>query len=74
MSDFKVGDYVYDSLINEVVVYDDFYDYMCDAHKEMVLRHATPKEIEEIKAIDNMENVLIKQPDGTTLFFKHCNF
>ena len=50
MSEFKMGDYVYDSLINEVVVYDDFYDYMCDAHKEMVLRHATPKEIEEIKA------------------------
>ena len=45
MSEFKMGDYVYDSLINEVVVYDDFYDY-----KEMVLRHATPKEIEEIKA------------------------
>ena len=29
---------------------------------------------EHIKAIDNGENVLIKQPNGTTLFFKHCNF
>lgn len=29
---------------------------------------------EHIKSIDSGENVLIPQPDGTTLFFKHCNF
>lgn len=50
MSEFKVGDYVYDSLIGKVIKYHTGYEYMNDAHKDMVLRHATPKEIEEIKA------------------------
>lgn len=29
---------------------------------------------QDIKDIDDGNNVSIKQPDGTTLFFKHCNF
>lgn len=49
MENFKVGDWVFDVLLDDVVRYHSGYDNLSDAHKDIVLRHATPKEIEEIK-------------------------
>ena len=46
MSEFEVGDWVIDFLIgNEVIRYHKGYNYMSEAHRNMVLRHATPEEI-----------------------------
>lgn len=45
MAEYRVGDYIYDRLTGEFVIYSERYNYMSDAHKDMVIRHATPEEI-----------------------------
>lgn len=62
MSEYKVGDWVFDALLDDVVRYHSGYDNLSDAHKDMVLRHATPKEIEKIKARETV--VIYKVKDG----------
>ena len=51
MNEYKVGDLVFDRFRGAVIKYHSGYEYMSIAQKDVVLRHATPKEIEEIKAV-----------------------